>query len=133
VRQRVVTRTVLVVEDDTSLRTVFRLALRNAGYRVVDVEDGGDALRWIERETPSAIVLDLGLPRVSGRDVQRELAASRATRDIPIVVVTGQSTVDIDEDDFAAILRKPVGADTVVEVVDQILRRTAGPVSFRRN
>ncbi len=115
-------KTVLVVEDDRELRTAFRFALRTAGYHVVDVEDGSDALRQVERDPPSAVVLDLGLPRVSGRDVQRELAAGPATRRIPIVVVTGTATDDLDEKEFAAILHKPVHVDTVVEVVDHLLR-----------
>ena len=102
---------------------MYRYALKNAGYRVVDVEDGGDALRQVEREPPSAVVLDLRLPRVSGRDVHRELASSQATRRIPIVVVTGTETDDLDANDFAAILHKPVHAETVVEVVDHVLRR----------
>ena len=125
-------RTVLVVEDDLDLRTVFRYALTNAGYRVVDVEDGGDALRQVEREAPCAVVLDLGLPRVSGRDVQRELASSADTRRIPIVVVTGAATDDLDERDFAAILRKPVHAEAVVDVVDHVLRhRRPRPFIYR--
>jgi two-component system, OmpR family, phosphate regulon response regulator PhoB len=125
-------KTVLVVEDDQELRTVFRFALKNAGYRVVDVEDGGDALRHVEHEAPSAVVLDLGLPRVSGRDVQRELAAGDATRRIPIVVVTGTATDDLDEKDFAAILHKPVHVDTVVEVVDHLLRYRSGRGAMHR-
>jgi DNA-binding response OmpR family regulator len=125
-------KTILVVEDDRELRTVFRFALKNAGYRVVDVEDGGDALRHVEREPPSAVVLDLGLPRVSGRDVQRELAASHATRRIPIVVVTGAPTDDLDEKDFAAILHKPVHVDMVVEVVDHLLRHRSPRPAVQR-
>jgi len=80
---------VLIVEDDHTLRSLFRSALVVAGYSITAVEDGADALRLIERGAlPAVIVLDLMLPRVSGRDVAAELRSKAATRDIPIVVVT---------------------------------------------
>lgn len=68
-------RYVLVGENDASLRELYRSALRAAGYAVVAVEDGIDALRRVERARPEAVVLDLDLPRLSGRDVQKELKA----------------------------------------------------------
>jgi CheY-like chemotaxis protein len=80
---------VLVVEDDPQLRELYRMTLRSAGYAVIAVEDGLDALQFTEQVIPAAVVLDLGLPRVGGRDVQQELAAHQATRDVPIILVTG--------------------------------------------
>ena len=62
---------VLVVEDDAGTRELYRTTLRNAGYAVVGVEDGVDALRFLELNTPAAVVLDLGLPRLPGQDVGR--------------------------------------------------------------
>ena len=59
---------------------------------MVAVEDGVDALRYVEGHTPSLVVLDLGLPRLGGEDVRRELASRPGIRDIPIVVVTGSDT-----------------------------------------
>src|SRR2546426_6854378 len=80
---------VLVVEDDPHLRHLYRSALTLAGYIVVSVEDGVDALRHVEADVPGLVVLDLGLPRLSGRDVQRELAAHAETQSIPVIVVSG--------------------------------------------
>jgi CheY-like chemotaxis protein len=67
-------------------------------------------------------VLDLGLPRLDGRDVQRELAAQPRTRRIPIVVVTGQ-TANINEQDFACVLHKPIQPDALVSAVQNCARR----------
>jgi CheY-like chemotaxis protein len=117
--------TVLVIEDDAALRDLYRQALTIAGYAVVAVEDGIDALRRLDADdfTPRALVLDLELPRLGGRDVQRELASHQRTRDIPIVVVTGTDTGDLDPADFACILRKPVEPDRLVKAVDDCLSR----------
>ena len=117
---------VLVVEDDATLREISRSALRAAGYAVVAVEDGIDALRRVERARPEAVVLDLDLPRLSGRDVQKELKAGSHARHIPIVVVSGSDTSDLDPDNFACVLTKPVSADALVVAVQNCLRGGTG-------
>jgi CheY-like chemotaxis protein len=113
---------VLVVEDDPAMRELYRSALRSAGYSVVAVEDGLDALRRIERKRPDAVVLDLGLPRLHGRDVQRELRSGLETRHIPIVVVSGEDTSDLDPAEFACVLCKPIDADALITAVQNCLR-----------
>jgi DNA-binding response OmpR family regulator len=113
---------VLVVEDDAALRALYRTSLRSAGYAVVAFEDGLDALAFADSTVPAAVVLDLGLPRIDGRDVQRELAAHESTRSVPVIVVTGQGG-DVDEHAFACVLRKPVQPDALVEAVRNCLRR----------
>ena len=118
-----VERYVLVVEDDPALRELYRSSLRVAGYAVVAVSDGIDALRRVEREPPDAVVLDLGLPRLNGRDVQRELKSAPDTRHIPIVVVSGSDTSDLNPSDFACVLHKPISADTLLAAVQNCIRR----------
>src|SRR5688572_21473029 len=112
------TRYVLVVEDEPALRELYRLTLTLAGYSVVAVEDGIDALRRVERRRPDALVLDLALPRVSGRDVERELRSNPETRDIPIVIVSGQDVSDLNPDDFACVLRKPISPERLMIAVE---------------
>jgi two-component system phosphate regulon response regulator PhoB len=119
-------RKVLIVEDDPQLREMYRMALRAAGYAVIAVEDGADALRQIDQAIPALVVLDLGLPRLAGRDVHRELKARTDTRDIPIVIVTGTDISETDAKDFACVLRKPCDADRLVAAVDQCVRRANG-------
>ena len=115
-------RTVLVVEDDAGLRNLYRSALAAAGYLVLAVEDGVDALRRLDSFSPDAVVLDLLLPRLHGRDVHRELKSRAETRDIPVVVVSGTDMDDLDPSEFACLLRKPIAADAVVVAVDRSLR-----------
>jgi DNA-binding response OmpR family regulator len=122
----------LIVEDDADLRALYRQVLMISGYAVVAVEDGIDALRRIESDPPDLVILDIELPRLSGRDVQSELAAHAATRNIPIVVVTGSDTRALDPRGFYCILRKPVTPESLVAVVDDCLRaaqRRPGPAT----
>ena len=112
---------VLIVEDDPELRTLYRTALALEGYAVVAVADGIDALRHIDVDPPDLMVLDIGLPRLSGGDVQREVASHAQTARMPIVVVTGNSNA-VDRSDFACVLQKPIDLDTLVQAVERCLR-----------
>ena len=114
--------TVLVVEDDPELRTLYRTALSLAGYAVTAVEDGVEALRHIDADPPDIVVLDMGLPRLGGGDVQREIASHAETCDSPILVVTGDAR-GLNSHDFACIIQKPVDLDALARAVERCLRQ----------
>jgi two-component system phosphate regulon response regulator PhoB len=114
---------VLVVEDDAALREMYRSALRSAGFSVVAVNDGAAALRHVDEWRPSAVVLDLALPHVGGRDVHRELRMRSETRDIPVIVVSGTDMSDLNADEFASLLPKPIDPDALVRNVEFAVRR----------
>ena len=114
---------VLVVEDDPSLRSLYRAMLQLEGFDVTAVEDGVDALRYIELSPPHVVVLDLGLPRLGGRDVQREISARMDTRAIPIVIVTGEPVDDLDRSLCSCILRKPLEPQALITAVRDCLRK----------
>ena len=114
----------LVVEDNHDLRHLFRTTLTLAGFRVRDAEDGYLALVAIEEDAPDVLVLDLGLPRVSGFTVLDELMARQDIRTPAIVVVTGLDGVnELD----ATVLRKPVEPSTLVATVRRVMRRHGAP------
>lgn len=108
---------VLVVEDDQQARELFGSALRADGYSVVSVGDGIDALTYLDTHIPSAVVLDLGLPRLHGCDVLTEMAAHGLTQMCPKIVVTGELTEGLDENHFACVLRKPISPDELIAAV----------------
>jgi DNA-binding response OmpR family regulator len=122
-------QTILVVEDDPSLRQFYRTALMLAGYDVREAADGYDALMIIDTHPPDLVVLDLMLPQVSGHVVRQDLAAQAVTRDIPVVIVTGADRVEIDALDADCVLTKPVTAEQLIQVVRQCL---ASPAARRR-
>jgi len=102
---------------------MYKTALQIDGFTVVGVGDGLDALRHIDDARPDVLVLDLGLPRLGGRDVHREIASRADTRQIPIVVVTGSEAPDLDPSDFACILRKPFDPEALVDAVRRCLQK----------
>jgi DNA-binding response OmpR family regulator len=118
------TRHILIVEDDPDLRRMWRLALTLEGFEVSEAEDGLDALRLVEERPPDLIVLDLGLPRLSGLSVQQEIAAHVVTRDLPVVIVTA-SEEELGHVPVPCILRKPVTPDQLVQAVRKCLHAAA--------
>ena len=118
-------QTVLTVEDDYDLRRMFRTALALAGFEVLEAGDGLDALRVLDANRPEAVVLDLGLPIMSGEAVRQEIAAHAHTRQVPVIVVTGQPGTH-EALDAACVLRKPVSPERLVQVVRTCIASSRG-------
>lgn len=115
----------LIVEDDDDLRRIFRLALGLAGFQVAESRDGLNALRHIDADPPDALVLDLMLPLMDGRELREALAADEHTRRIPIVVVTGGAP-NVGSLKVAAVLRKPITSELLVAAVRSALAQANG-------
>jgi DNA-binding response OmpR family regulator len=122
-------QTILVAEDDAAIRGLLAHHLEREGFTVLGVSDGHAALRRA-RDAADLLVLDVGLPGVSGYDVVRTLR--REERSIPIVVLTARSEeidrvlgLELGADDYIA---KPFSAREVVARIKSILRRSGRAV-----
>jgi response regulator RpfG family c-di-GMP phosphodiesterase len=98
---------ILLVDDDPGLRTLLRTTFEVADVSVAEAESAKAARREIRASRPDVIVLDVNMPRVSGIDFCAELKASAATKDIPVVLLTGA-------DETTNTAAKRVGADAFV-------------------
>jgi DNA-binding NarL/FixJ family response regulator len=76
------------VDDEAMVRDLYRLALEQAGNRVVEAGNGEEGLRVAIAETPDVIFLDVRMPKVDGLEMLRRLQSSTATRDIPVVMLS---------------------------------------------
>ncbi|HEX6038746.1 MAG TPA: response regulator [Longimicrobium sp.] len=111
-------RTVLLVEDSDAIRDAFTILLEDAGYTVLGAGTGEDALRLAADRVPDLVLLDMGLPDMTGLDVVRRIKAREDTAGIAVVAVTGRD----EEADrkaclaagCAAYLVKPVNTKTLV-------------------
>jgi CheY-like chemotaxis protein len=115
---------VLVVEDDAAIRELVAVALKSAGFEVLEAADGVAALQLVERWRPTAIVLDLALPRMDGAAFAHELRRRRMLPGIPIIVL---SAVTQARQQAAAIgaevcLSKPFA---IPELVREVVRVAA--------
>jgi DNA-binding response OmpR family regulator len=112
--------TVLVVEDDSAARRMYRTALAFAGFDVIEAEDAITALRFLDQDSPDIVILDLMLPTLNGLAVQQEIAAHPHTANIPVVIVTG-SDMSLDHVDVPCVIRKPVSPERLVAAVKTCL------------
>jgi DNA-binding response OmpR family regulator len=112
---------VLVVEDDPSLRALYQKVLTLEGYLVLTAADGVEALRRADGHPIDAVILDLALPPLGGRDVKRKFAAHAGMRDVPVIVVTGAIPPDVDPEEFDCVLHKPVSIDALTRAVRECL------------
>jgi two-component system phosphate regulon response regulator PhoB len=114
---------VLVVEDDPQTRELYRRSLVSSRFRVAAVEDGLDALRFLDDDVPDAVVLDLMLPRLGGLDVYKEMRSRDETRNVPVVIVTGTDVRDLEPSQYLSFLRKPVHPEVLAAAVEDAIRR----------
>ena len=115
--------TILVVDDEPPIRRLLRTSLDAQGYDVVEAENGADALLAIEREKPDLVILDLGLPDLSGIEIIRAL---RQRSSLPVIVLSVRDdergkveALDLGADDYVT---KPFGVEELVARIRTALR-----------
>src|SRR5579872_2199540 len=118
---------ILVVEDDPAVQKALRRLFETEGYVVETQSDGRSALDSFQASAPSAVVLDLRLPKVSGRDVCKEIKAH--SPGLPIVVLSAASDVsdkvlllELGADDYVT---KPFSPRELLARVRAALRHTS--------
>jgi CheY-like chemotaxis protein len=80
---------ILVVEDNTESRELLALILNRSGYDITEAATGLDAIDQVHATRPDLIIMDLGLPGMTGDEVTARLKADASTRGIPVIVNTG--------------------------------------------
>jgi DNA-binding response OmpR family regulator len=119
-------QTVLVVDDEEIVRDVVVRYLERDGYRTLEAADGDEAVRLLEEEAPSLVVLDVMLPRRDGLDVCRWI---RARSDLPIIMLTARGEeadrivgLELGADDYVT---KPFSPRELAVRVRNLLKRAA--------
>ena len=85
------TKTVLTVDDSRTMRDMLMLALKDAGYRVVQAEDGVEGLEVLQAENPDIVITDINMPRMDGFGFIEGMRADPAFSAVPVLVLTTES------------------------------------------
>ncbi len=85
---------VLLVDDDDAFRSVAAIALKSAGYVVLEATDGQAALELLEQDRPDLIISDLSMPGLDGCALSRQLRASSRLAEIPLLILSAHVEQD---------------------------------------
>ncbi len=82
---------IMTVDDSATVRQMVGFTLKDAGYEVVEAEDGVDALEKLKKTPVHMLITDLNMPRLDGVGLIREVRKDPANRFIPIIMLTTES------------------------------------------
>ena len=118
---------ILLVDDDTDLLDVTAYALRREGFNVIVATDGAQALRRWESDDPDLVLLDVGMPRMSGLEVCRKI---RQTSTTPVIMLTAASDEEHVVQGFRSgaddYVSKPFSPKQLALRIRAVMRRSAG-------
>ena len=121
--------TILIVDDDLSLREVLDISLSNAGYEVLSAPDTGEARRLLRTEPIDLILLDLKLGNESGLDFLREIRQNYP--DVPVLMITAfsetQSAVEAMKLGASDFISKPFDLEDFLQVVNETIQDLPDP------
>lgn len=122
--------TILLVNDDADVRSAFAYGLERSGFRVLEAENGQDAVELARIHHPDLVLMDLDMPILDGWAAAERLRGDPATTEIPIIALSGWnlSQEDTDRlaamfDDFVAI---PVELDRLLGLIQAQLDSGSG-------
>jgi DNA-binding response OmpR family regulator len=118
-------RSILIIDDEPNVRLVFRTTLESSGYDLAEVENGHDALEWLNHHRADLLLLDLQMPTMGGMEVLERLRSSGSN--VPVIIVTAHGSIP---DAVAAMklgaidfLSKPLTPDALRRAVSEVLGR----------
>ena len=126
--RKIMDGTILVVDDEPSIRRICTLYLKNKGLHVQTLEHADDIVGLATTQKPDVIVLDLNMPGLDGFAAAQQLKECKNTADIPILVLSGRqdladkwnAMVDCGADDYVT---KPFDPEELVTRLVVLLRR----------
>lgn len=116
------TKKVLVVDDDSFIREVLAAVLEGDNYAVVTAENGAMAFATFSADSEIGIIItDVNMPEMDGMELVRKIR--EAGSDVPVIILTGDSDIDLMESGVSGSLLKDENlADAVVPLVEKVLQ-----------
>jgi len=127
---------IAALDDEPDILELLNVNLRKAGYRFEGFQEADDLYRYLAKEKPNLIILDLMLPGTDGLEVCRHVRKTEGLADIPIIMLTARGDesdkvvgLELGADDYVT---KPFSVKELVARIHAVLRRPAGGDAVRR-
>src|SRR6266404_8708097 len=114
-------RTILVVDDFDDTRLLLRTWLERKGFRVIEAEDGIQAVAIAQEESPDLIIMDLEMPRLDGLAATRRIRQVKELETVPVVAVSAYGADQFREKALAAGCNEYVSTPFEPEVLEEII------------
>ena len=119
-------QTILVVEDTPDTRELIRLMLERKGYRVLEAENGIEAVEMANSERPDAILMDMSLPLMDGCQATKHIREQPELASVPIIACTAHNPWEWRSKAILAgcndFMTKPLSSDGLVDMLSRYLR-----------
>ena len=119
---------IYIVEDDSNIREIESIALKNTGHVVYSFDNAKSFYRKLDEKLPDLVILDVMLPDENGYDIVKKIRNNPATKKLPVIMVTAK-TQEIDmikglDDGADDYIKKPFSIMELISRVKALLRRT---------
>lgn len=118
-------KTILVVDDATTIRSLAKFALSKAGYTIVEAADGLEGLKALEGNSVDLIITDLNMPNMNGLEMSKKIKESAQWANIPIFMLTTEANQDVamqgKQIGILAWIVKPFVPDKLLAAVQKVL------------
>ena len=112
---------ILVVDDESDIRTYLSTLLKKNGYEVVTAKDGVEGIEVAKRESPDLVCLDLQMPNQTGTGFYRKLMKDKDLCNTPVIVVSGLPGRDLAVSKPAAVFDKPIDPEEFLTAIESAL------------
>ena len=120
-------KTIMVVDDERSIRVSIKAALEGEGYAFTEAGSGKDALAKISKSKPDLIILDVMMPGMDGFQVLETLKSGSSTKNIPVIMLTAKSDISSVEEGHKLgatyYLTKPFVISNLINKVNFVVRK----------
>ena|ERR1700674_977336 len=114
-------RTILIVDDFDDTRLLLRTWLQKKGYRVIEAENGNQAVAEAESGQPDLIIMDVEMPELDGLSATRKIRALANSEELPIIVVSAYGADQFRADALAAGCNEYVSTPFEPDVLEKLI------------
>lgn len=118
-------KTILIVDDSDSLREVVGIALKNAGYEVIEGADGQEGLKQLDGKKVHLIISDVNMPNMNGIEMVKKIKEMPDYKFTPIIMLTTESGDDMKEEGRSAGVKawmvKPFKPEQMLDAVSKLI------------